>query len=91
MRESNVEDALVREARKRSVWALKAERLHVGFPDRILLAPSGRFALVELKVPGENLRPAQQIVRGWLKKLGFTVYVVDEVEKVEGFFEKWLS
>ena len=91
MREGNVQDALVREAKRYRVWAIKAEHLVVGFPDMLLLAPGGRFALVELKAPGRTLRIGQRIVRKWMRRLGITVHVFDTPEEVKAFFKSWLG
>ena len=91
MRESRVEDALKREGKRRGVWVIKSETLWVGFPDRLLLAPQGRFALVELKAPGRKLRKGQAIVRGWLFSLGFTVHVLDHPDDVTEFYRRWLD
>jgi len=70
---------------------IKSETLYTGFPDRLLLAPQGRFALVELKAPGGALRKGQVIVCGWLAKLGFTVHVLDHPTKVQEFYRRWLD
>lgn len=91
MREARVEDALRRAGRRRGVWVLKSEALYPGFPDRLLLANNGRFALVELKAPGRTLRPGQKIVRRWLRHLGIRVHVIDHPGEVEEFYEKWLD
>lgn len=91
MREANVETKLVREGKRRRVWVIKSERLVPGFPDRLLLAPAGRFALVELKRPGGTLSPAQRLVRKWLRRLGFTVHKIDHTDDVVPFYEEWLA
>lgn len=91
MREKSVEDALKSEARRRGVWAIKSERLVPGFPDRLLLAPGGRFALVELKRPGGTLGPAQRLVRRYLRRLGFIVHIIDHTADVQEFFQRWLD
>lgn len=91
MLESTVETSLVRGGKRRGVWVIKAERLHLGFPDRMLLAPGGRVAFVELKRPKRVLEPAQRLVRRWLKHLGFRVEKLDTPEKVERFLEDWLD
>lgn len=90
-RESLVEACLVREGKKRGVWVIKAEALFTGFPDRLLLAPSGRFALVELKSPSGKLRPAQRTVRRWLRGLGFKVHILRTAEQCERFYAEWLD
>lgn len=92
MLEKNVEDELRREAKRRGVWALKAEKLCPGFPDRLLLAPRGRFALVELKRPGINkLRTAQRLVKRWLRALDIHVHVLNTKADVQRFFREWLD
>lgn len=54
-----------------------------GMPDRILLFPGGRIAFVELKAPGEKMRPLQVKRKRQLEKLGFLVYCIDGVEQIE--------
>ncbi len=91
MRETSVEQKLVREGKKRRVWVIKSETLVTGFPDRLLLAPGGHFALVELKRPGGKLRPAQALVRRWLARLGFRVHILEHPDEVEPFYRRWLG
>ncbi len=91
MLERQPENALVREGKKRHVWVIKAERLVRGFPDRMLLAPGGLVAFVELKRPGQKLSPAQRLIRKWLKKLGFLVVMVDTPQGAKDFFSDWLD
>jgi hypothetical protein len=89
--ENRVESALVRGAKKRGVWAIKSERLLKGFPDRMLLAPGGRIAFVELKRPGQKLRPLQALIQKMLRKLGFLAVKLDHPNEAETFFEEWLG
>ncbi len=70
---------------------VKAEKLCRGFPDRMLLAPGGRIAFVELKRPGQKLKPAQKLVRKWLKGLGFLVTTLDTPQEAKDFFSEWLD
>jgi hypothetical protein len=59
-----------------------------GVPDRIVFLPEGRIYLVELKKPGEKLRPLQLKVKSKFEKLGFKYYVVDSYKKVEDFINE---
>lgn len=58
-----------------------------GVPDRMILL-NGKCYFVELKKPGEKLRPLQQVMKKRFKKLGFDVYVIDSIEKVGGFIDE---
>ncbi len=54
-----------------------------GVPDRIVLFGSGRIAFVEVKAPGETLRPIQRKRKWQLERLGFKVFCLDSEGKVE--------
>jgi hypothetical protein len=56
-----------------------------GVPDRLILFPGGRTVFVELKRPGEHLRPLQEKRAAELRALGFKVYCIDSIETVRGF------
>lgn len=58
-----------------------------GVPDRIVLY-KGKCYFIELKKPGEDLRPLQKVVRKQFKKLGFDVYVMDSLKKVDEFIKE---
>ena len=53
-----------------------------GAQDRIILFPGGRIFFVEVKRPGEKPRPLQLKRHEELRKLGFSVYVIDGKEQV---------
>lgn len=55
-----------------------------GVPDRIILC-QGNTYFVELKKPGEKLRPLQRVMKKRFKKLGFNVYVLDSIDSVNKF------
>lgn len=57
-----------------------------GVPDRIVLY-KGKCYFVELKRPGETLRPTQKAIKKKFKELGFEVYVIDSIEKVGDFID----
>ncbi|TQI67356.1 VRR-NUC domain-containing protein [Clostridium sp. KNHs216] len=54
-----------------------------GMPDRIVLLPDGHIGFVEVKAPGEKPRPLQLSRHGLLRRLGFTVYVLDDERQIE--------
>lgn len=59
-----------------------------GMPDRLVLLPFGKFAFVEVKAPGEKPRPLQVARHGMLQKLGFQVYVLDDVNQIGGILDE---
>ena len=58
-----------------------------GVPDRIVLLPGGKLGFVELKAPGQKLRPLQRRRREQLERLGFRVFAVDSVEQIGGVLD----
>lgn len=89
MLESKVESALREETKRRGGVALKFVSPGMnGVPDRIVLLPGGRMAFVELKAPGKTLRPLQLKRKRQLERLGFSVYVVDEIGKIGGVLDE---
>ena len=54
-----------------------------GMPDRIILMPGGRMAFVEVKAPGQKPRALQTARHELLRRLGFRVYVLDNVEDIK--------
>ena len=59
-----------------------------GIPDRIVLMPGGKIAFVEVKAPGEKARPLQLSRHELLRRLGFKVFVLDNVEKIGGIIDE---
>ena len=58
-----------------------------GVPDRIILVPFGHIYFVETKAPGKKLRRLQEWVCSMFRNLGFEVYRLDTIEKVNTFIE----
>lgn len=88
MLESAIERALKNKIEKLGGRAFKfSSPGNNGVPDRIVLL-NGQCYFVELKKPGEKLRPLQNVVRKRFKKLGFEVYVIDSLEKVGEFIDE---
>ena len=89
MRESIVEKKFTAEVKKRGGLALKFVSPGLnGVPDRLVLFPGGRMALVELKAPGKTMRPLQQYRARQLTALGFRVYTVDCKERIGGILDE---
>lgn len=59
-----------------------------GMPDRLVLLPKRKFGFVEVKAPGEKPRPLQIARHKLLKKLGFKVYVLDDIEQIGGILNE---
>ena len=54
-----------------------------GVPDRLCLLPGGRALFVEVKKPGQRVRPLQHYRLKQLTTLGFTALVVDSESCLE--------
>lgn len=83
MREIEIEKALVKEVKRQGglCWKFVSPGNN-GVPDRIVLLPNGRIAFVETKAPGKKPRPLQLVRHETLRKLGFSVYVIDRMEQI---------
>ena len=85
--EKDIERKLVTEVKKRGGKVLK-QTGESGIPDRLVLAPLGLCAFVELKRPGEKPRKLQQQRIRELETLGYSVYVIDGYEGIANLIEK---
>lgn len=84
MRERIVERALVTEVKKRHGLAMKLVSPGLdGVPDRLILFENGRIGFVELKAPGQKIRPLQEKRKRQLEGLGFLVFCVDGIDQIE--------
>lgn len=59
-----------------------------GMPDRLVLLPKRKFGFVEVKAPGEKPRPLQIARHKLLRKLGFKVYVLDDIEQINRILDE---
>ena len=59
-----------------------------GMPDRLVLLPGGRMGFVQLKAPGKKQRALQMARHKLLRRLGFKVYVIDEINQIDGVLEE---
>lgn len=58
-----------------------------GVPDRLILLPGGRTIFCELKAPGKRPTPQQLRVHGYLRSLGFPVFVIDSMAGVDDLIQ----
>ena len=83
MREKDIEERLVQEVRSQGGLALKfISPGWAGVPDRLILLPGKRLAFVEVKAPGELMRPLQVKRKRQLEALGFSVYCIDHPDQI---------
>lgn len=84
MREKEVEKRLVDRTKARGGLALKfVSPGFDGVPDRLVLLPKAKLGFVEVKAPGKTPRPLQKKRMQVLRKLGFNVYALDNIDEVE--------
>ena len=89
MREKTIEQKLVKAVKAVGGIALKLTCPGWGgVPDRLILLPDTRLAFVEVKAPGETLRPLQVKRKRQLEALGFKVYVIDGEEQIGGVLDE---
>ena len=86
--EKQIEQALVRAVKNMGGIAPKfVSPGFDGMPDRIVLLPHGLMAFVEVKAPGKKPRPLQVSRHGLLQRLGFKVYVLDDMNQIGGILD----
>ncbi len=89
MRESMIEKKLVRAVKACGGICPKWVSPGLdGVPDRMILLPGGRMAFVEVKAPGKNPRPLQMVRHKKLRRLGYKVYVIDDVEQIASMLDE---
>ncbi len=92
MKEYAVERKLIQAVRRSGGLALKFVSPNLnGVPDRLLLFMGGKAAFAEIKAPGQKPRPLQVHRMEQLRRLGFWVYVIDDVEQIGGIIDEILS
>lgn len=88
MREKYIEQRLVSEVKKHGGLCLKLASTGLdGIPDRMVLMSKGKIAFVELKAPKQKPRKLQLVRIKKLKEMGFSVYVLDNVEDIGGVID----
>ena len=59
-----------------------------GVPDRLICLPAGKAIFVELKAPGKDPKPHQNLQINRLRILGFDVRIIDSKQKVDEFINE---
>ena len=89
MREKIIEKELVRAVKDKGGIAPKFTSPGFdGMPDRLVLLPHCRMGFVELKAPGKKPRALQLARHRLLRRLGFRVYVIDEINQIDSVLEE---
>lgn len=89
MREKTIEAKLVKAVKSMGGLAPKFISPGLdGVPDRLVLLPGGKIAFIELKAPGNRLRPLQVRRKSQLETLGFLVYCMDRPEQIGGILDE---
>lgn len=85
--EKVLERRLSREVKTLGGWTIKLLSYLVrGLPDRLVLIQGLAF-FCEIKTTGKEPPPAQLLMHKKLKKLGFTVYLIDSHESLNEFLK----
>ena len=83
MREKAIESKLVKAVKSMGGLAPKFVSPGLdGVPDRQVFLPGGNMAFIEVKAPGETMRPLQVRRKRQLESLGFSVYCIDSPEQI---------
>ena len=83
MREKAIEQKLVSAVRAKGGVAPKfVSPGFDGMPDRLVLLPDGKCGFVEVKAPGRKPRPLQETRIILLRRLGFSVFVLDDESQI---------
>ena len=88
MRESNIEQYLIKKVKERNGLCIKLVGL-VGIPDRMVLLPIRIIIFVETKTATGKLSPLQKWWQKTLVKLGFTHLVIRSKEEVNTLISQY--
>lgn len=92
LEKENIEAPVVTYAKRRGIRLLKLNTAgNHGWPDRCFFVPGGRPVIIEFKVPGGEPSRQQDDHMGYLKRMGYDVYVVEEVAVGIAILEKSLE
>ena len=89
MREKTIESKVIKAVK--SMGGLSPKFVSPGLdgvPDRLVLLPGGNMAFIEVKAPGETMRPLQVRRKRQLESLGFSVYCLDSPAQIGGILSE---
>lgn len=90
--EKLLEKTLAAEVKKLGGWSLKLLSTYVtGLPDRLILLPGGIIFFVEVKTTGKKPTTIQLLIHERLRRLGFTVHVVDTLKQLNEILNSGLD
>ena len=87
--EKLLERKLADKVKAKGGWALKLPATFVdGIPDRLVLCPDGTVEFVEMKTNKEKPRKLQRAIHKKLRKMNFSVHVIDTTEGINDFIRR---
>lgn len=90
--EKVIEKRLNAEVKSLGGWSLKLLCQFVtGLPDRLVLLPGGIIFFAEIKSTGKKPTTIQELVHERIRRLGFTVYVIDSLEQLNKILNELLD
>lgn len=90
--EKVIEKRLNAEVKSLGGWSLKLLSTYVtGLPDRLVLLPGGVIFFAEIKTTGKKPTTIQELIHERLRRLGFTVYVIDSLEQLNKILNNLLE
>lgn len=92
MSESYIETRVVKYGEARGLYGLKLNVVaRRGWPDRLFLGEGAKLCFIEFKAVGEKPRKLQLYIHKILKRLGFDVFVVDNVKEGQEILKSYFS
>jgi len=78
--------------RTKKVWVIKLLSTFVkGLPDRMILCRGGYVGFAEIKTTGKKPTKIQTYIHEKLRALGFTVFVIDDLESRDNVIAFFLN
>lgn len=88
-KEITIEQALVKVVKAKGGQCFKLTG-YKDIPDRLVLLPGGIVRFIEVKKPGEVPRDGQLAAHKILRQLGFSVWVLDDIELIDFVLETYI-